>query len=316
MNKRLSSDYLYNYKWDYNSVKATVQYGFRHNGWEEEIPLTNSLQINFIVCFCDIMWKDNKVHMSWYGKNIFVMKKEWAKKNGITPLTYIHKDTPFFNNDQWLARKWLNRIIRGQTSVQQQLINVPSLASPQDFVLALEYAEQEINNQKIDKQFIINHGKDVVWHQNFITNLVAYLKTNKNSGSLFPLLNILFEELERRDSFLRIYDGMFNHPVAKRNEYKILYEEREWRSMKLAQKLSDIQYYPDGRMYLGSNYNLSFNDDDVEYIVLEHHKDREDLINLIKTGNTLLTEKSLNKIKLLCKMKKILSRRMATGEVF
>lgn len=182
--------------------------------------------------------------------------------------------------------------------------------------MALEYVEQEINNQKIDKQFIINHGNDVVWHQNFINNLTTYLKSNTNSSSLFPLINILFEELERRDSFLRIYDGMFEHPIAKRNEYKILYEEREWRSMKLAQKQSDIQYYPDGRMYLGSNYNLSFNDDDVEYIVLEHHKDREDLINLIKTGNTLLTEKSLNKIKLLCKMKKILSKRMATGEVF
>ncbi len=80
MNERLSSDYLYNYKWDYDTVKKTVQYGFRHNGWKEKIPLTESWQINFIVCFCDIKWKDNKVHMSWYGKNIFVMKKEWAKK--------------------------------------------------------------------------------------------------------------------------------------------------------------------------------------------------------------------------------------------
>ncbi len=46
-----------------------------------------------MVCFCDILEKDSKKHSDLYGKYALVMKKEWALKNNISPVTYIHNNS-------------------------------------------------------------------------------------------------------------------------------------------------------------------------------------------------------------------------------
>ena len=46
-----------------------------------------------MVCFCDIPLSQIKNHTNSYGKYAIGLKKEWAQKNGISPILYTHKDS-------------------------------------------------------------------------------------------------------------------------------------------------------------------------------------------------------------------------------
>lgn len=91
---RLSSDNLYHFKSNVSVLKSILTYGFRHSLWPETIPYKKSEQNKFMVCFCDIRIEDANYHRQTYGHNAIVLTKEWGKKNGISPVRYIHENSP------------------------------------------------------------------------------------------------------------------------------------------------------------------------------------------------------------------------------
>ena len=286
-------------------------YGFRHNLWDEELPFTSYKQRNYMVCFCDIKWGDNDYHMSCYGKNALVMKKEWAIKNGITPLSYIHESSPIMD-DSWVVRRYLNQLARN--FIAQNLGSIP----PSNYVAIIEELENQITANGINKSNLDLITKKPTWQQQFYNKILVLATTPCSySSQLGNAFDILFLELEKRDSFSRIYQGDFNHPISGLHPDKVIYDEREWRSIKMPPNaLIAQQSVTNG--YLPQPFNLLFNDDDIEYIILENHRHKQDLINLIQSSNTstLLTSKSVPKIKLLCQMKKEIAKRKAKGDIF
>lgn len=51
-----------------------------------------------MVCFCDLPLSQIKNHTNVYGRYAIGLKKEWAIKNGVTPILYTHKDSLITKN--------------------------------------------------------------------------------------------------------------------------------------------------------------------------------------------------------------------------
>lgn len=104
------------------------------------------------------------------------------------------------------------------------------------------------------------------------------------------LLNIIFElhnELENRDSFMRIYSENFTNPAKNKTfKNKVLYDEKEWRSIKYADS-SDYEEALNNR-YLPPKYNLLFGDNDVLAILLKDKTTSDVVKNYIQKNPTLL----------------------------
>lgn len=310
MERRLSSDYLYHYKHSYDTIEKTIMYGFRHNLWDEELPFTNYKQYNFMVCFCDIRWGDNDYHMSCYGKNALVMKKDWAIKNGVTPVSYVHNSSPIMD-DSWTVRRYLNQIARNFLAKHFGGVQ------PSNYVAIIEENENQIKTYGMNKSNLETITNNPNWQQQFFTKISSIATTACSyPPQLADAFDALFLELEKRDALSRIYQGDFTHPVSGFFPNKIFYDEREWRSLKMP-NINDAQQSFINQ-FLPPSYNLIFDDDDVEYIILENHRHKQDLINLIQSPKTLtlLTSKSIPKIKLLCQMKKEIAKRKAKGDIF
>lgn len=108
---RLSSDFLYHYKRDINDVKLILQYGFQHNMWDEKVIFRDSVQQNFIVCFCDILANQAEYHRKCCGDLSIVLAKEWGIKNNISPVRYVHKSS-IGQFPDYIKAKNINREIR------------------------------------------------------------------------------------------------------------------------------------------------------------------------------------------------------------
>lgn len=55
-----------------------------HESIEEAFPMT---------CFCDLPISHIGSHLEFYGSYGIGLSKEWGMKNGLTPLTYVHKNS-------------------------------------------------------------------------------------------------------------------------------------------------------------------------------------------------------------------------------
>ncbi len=87
--QRLSSDYLYHFTGSFETLPKILTKGFRHSSSEEKISFANSVQKNFIICFCDLIYSKSTSHQDCYGKYAIALTKDWGKRNGVTPVTYI-----------------------------------------------------------------------------------------------------------------------------------------------------------------------------------------------------------------------------------
>jgi hypothetical protein len=59
-----------------------------HNASVETLELAVPM-----VCFCDLPLSQTGFHLSVYGDYGIGMTKEWGKRNGITPVLYVHRDS-------------------------------------------------------------------------------------------------------------------------------------------------------------------------------------------------------------------------------
>ncbi len=106
----------------------------------------------------------------------------------------------------------------------------------------------------------------------------------------------LHNELERRDSFMRVYSEDFTHPATKKTIFnKILYDEKEWRSIKYADKADYIDAVTN--KFLQPKYNLQFSDNDVLAILLKDQATLDIVKNYLTSNKTLLDPiETINKL--------------------
>jgi len=310
-NERLSSNYLYHFKRDFDILLLILEYGFRHNSWKESIPFFGMAQQSFVVCFCDILFLETKYHRYCYGNNAIVLNKDWAIKKGISPLRYVHKSSPGMSED-YMTLKKLYRNSRNLANTYQQSLGiylVSSLLNDNGKLLQSDIDLSGNLNPKVledakDCQNKLNEDFKSIEDKQRENRIYSYLE------SLMDKIHKLHNELELRDSFLRAYEEDFTCPANLETvKGKILYDEKEWRSIKFISE-SEIQSEPELKNsfidgFLPKEYNLTFDDDDVEAIIVENQSVIKRLTEQIENKRTLLTAESLNKIYLIDKYQEL-----------
>ncbi len=290
----LSSTHLFNFTRKFDILQIILQNGFRYTKWEETLPKSNYKQENYMVCFCDIPWNQNKEHRDCYGNNGIVLSKEWGIREGISPVRYIN-GTSVGMSDSYMQRKIFNREILEECNQELRAVVVKELI-----------AEKYIINHRLDgvNSLYGKLKKNAQFMQDFKADLDQFAKMEQAiidagfedfytviKGCIFSHSAMLFEELERRDAFERNYTEDFYHPLSGWHKDKILYNEREWRSVKFLG--SDAQKAPD---YLPEPQNLKFTDDDVVAILVEKEEYKDTVKNMIRQNKTLLSPTSESKV--------------------
>jgi hypothetical protein len=282
-NYRLSSDYLYTYTSKLDNIKLMLKYGLRHSMNQEKIPYQNSEQHNFIVCFCDILPEQSDYHKSVYGNYGLSFKKNWGIQNGISPVRYVHEKSTGttsnyvkIKNDLREARKTL----ADGNQIDYFLALLLHSTAREKGLLTKNTIDEEIGNMPL-----VNHIKNI--DSRYAEKLKKY--GAKDLMEIFnewvvPILHLLeksVDELEKRDALIRLYEGDFRHIKSK-----ILYDEREWRSVKF---ISETENKTDPTIlenavkngYLPEKFNLKFGTNDIAVILVESDAEKQEIKDFI-----------------------------------
>jgi hypothetical protein len=293
---RLSSDYLFHFKSDFGVFKSILKEGFSHRKWLEKIPFNDRAQENYIVCFSDIRLYESKEHQEKYGKNAIVLTKEWGIRNGISPVRYVHENSPGYSQEYQKMKQHFRDIKQNANGQKHHIIEDVILFSILDQL-------KKLSNESLQNNFNENSEIPALYDtwRNRVENVFSKLGDTTEQYQLrFILevlvgrLNNLHNELERRDAFLRVYSENFQHAkLVEKIESRIFYDEREWRSMRFNSNGTNADFLPE-------EDNLVFTDKDVVAILVEDELYHEELKDYFLENQTLLTGKmAIDKLKVI-----------------
>jgi hypothetical protein len=289
--QRLSSDLLFHYKRDFGVLKLILQYGFRHSLWSESLPFGGSKQLNFMCCFCDILPAQAAAHKMCYGEYAIALTKEWGIRNGISPVRYVHSTSPGMNA-KYTELKKMHREAGDFRSIGYseyfKMYLVPALLLDEGKLKGGSFAQTIqadpsllATATSLEKEF-----DDLDDELSASQRLIFY----KSLNVMLNRISELHNELENRDAFVRAYEEDFTHPETGLFPDKILYDEREWRSIRMIEEDENRSHEAVFRTALESkflppDYNLTFSDADLVHIVVKTDAEKYEMINFI-SGET------------------------------
>jgi hypothetical protein len=212
----ISSKSLFHYTKNVDYLKNILTYGFEYRKMTEHIPCLNNsvveqaklpnskMEVTHIaVCFCDIPLSVAKDHIDQYGDYCIGLKKSWAIANGVTPIRYIHKQTP----------DAINNIF---------------------YLIAQKYHQLKLRNENISNNLL----KELIEEK--IINEQAYLNSMDNVPDwclqLIKRYEMIYQDLQnhilKQSAYYRVNEGPWKNRKTGITENRIFYNEREWRAVK------------------------------------------------------------------------------------
>jgi len=94
ISQNLSSASLFHFTSQLDYLVSIIEYGFQARYCIEKLPKTRLAYLSPMVCFCDIPLGSIKFHLSRYGGYGIGLKKTFLKKQGASPLLYVHSNSP------------------------------------------------------------------------------------------------------------------------------------------------------------------------------------------------------------------------------
>lgn len=305
MNNRLSSDNLYHFTKDPETIVKIINFGFRYSLCFESIPYRSLSRNLFNISFCDIKFEESETHRKCYGNNSIVLKKEWGISNGVSPVRYVHSNSPGIS-ESYILMRGNYHFLRGLAMKYKKNFEFPLLylfTSIMEIDKKLNSADVENEIKKNFKEFKLEYNKLDKEFAQFYDGLK--LKSPKEAilftkyiESLIYKITELHNELIKRDNFTRIYEEKFKCPLQKNEENKVLYDEREWRAIyikEIDENESDQSipivdsYLKQG--FLPEEYNLQFCESDVVAIIVSDIKAKNIVLENIKDENCLLSRR-------------------------
>jgi len=266
--------------------------------WEEKVIFRDSAQQNFVICFCDILADQANYHRKCYGDIAIVLTKDWGIRNNISPVRYVHKSS-VGQFPEYIKIKNINREVRELNLDPKDRYRYTvdylcmGLAKDNGYMKYPSISQSIAANAALDDFFeaFENEFEDVVDDLRGSGKDKLLLKYFTCIGN--RLLE-LHNELENRDAFMRVYQDDFKSPATGETiNDKVLYDEREWRSVKFIGD-SDFQKDPSEytsaikNRYLPERFNLKFNSSDLKALLITEKSQIDDLTSFIKLNKTLL----------------------------
>lgn len=309
MKERLSSDNLYHFTKDTKTVSKIINFGFRYSLCHESVPFKSSSRNLFNVSFCDIKFDDSENHRKCYGNYSIVLSKEWGIRNGVSPVRYVHSNSPGLSESSVLLRKNYHLLTGLSMNCSKKhefslLYLITSIMKTDKKNEPLDF-ENEIENNL--KSFKTEYGKFAKEFYSFYNTLKLRnegeeLLFKRYIDSLIYRISELHNEMIESDNFTRIYEDRFKCPLQQKEVNKILYDEREWRAIHLeeidqdesAKEIPIVDSYLN-QGFLPQKYNLKFNEHDVIAILVINKNDKEMILESTQTDNCLLTRSFIEK---------------------
>lgn len=276
---------------------------------DEKISDENLGQLIFAISFCDIPFQDTKLHRECYGNYAIVLHKDWGIENGVSPVRYIHKNSPGVSKNYLKIREKTISLKNSYHSEGEIDYNIL-------YLLAL-HSLYEPENGKLNYEKNIDK-KEVEKIRSDFEEFYKFLKNNyPNKCRLFTKYMLLFmyrinelhNELSLRDIFMRQYSEDFKCPKNnKLIKNKIIYDEREWRAVKIFTLNTDSSEstFKDifdnlNKGYLPKNYNLKFTNKDIYAILIDSNKDKGIILDYLDDKSVIKPELIEDKIELIDK---------------
>lgn len=215
----VSTQSLFHYT-SFENLLGIIDNGFKYSNFEEDLPFTmpeGSFFAKFnetdliryyqhiaSVCFCDLPFDRIEDHRNQYGQYCIGMSKEWAMKNGVTPVRYIHKGSPDIQNE---IHRMLTQYLPLHEKHNYNLIDF--------FATFLKDTDNNFDFSSYQKwlEECPTEAKKILVHINsYFLDVVQF--------SLYSM------------GFLRSYKGTWRDRVTQQNIERIFYNEREWRALK------------------------------------------------------------------------------------
>lgn len=289
---RLSSDNLYHFTNKLDNLKKILTNGFRYSVLKEDIPSDQFKRALYAVCFCDIKINETESHRRSYGNNAIVLTKQWGMSKGVSPVRYIHDNSPGTSKSYLKLRNYYKNI-RDFQSVTSEKVEFELFY----LFLSILHTQNKLKGQSMVEELDINKEAFIKGYNELDKEFAEFydflqdtkedyaLLTTKYISTLIFRITELHNELLERDLYLRKY----------KEGNKILYDEREWRSIHLEIIAAETaqeherefnQHFEQG--YLPEKYNLKFMPDDVIAILTENRNNKEELIKYLKENESLI----------------------------
>ncbi|MCX6898506.1 MAG: abortive infection system antitoxin AbiGi family protein [Verrucomicrobia bacterium] len=301
-----SSNCLFHYTRELRILYKILQQGFRHSLSDEE-SLPNYIrpwQRNFISCFCDLLPKDADDHRKLYGNLALGLTKSWGIDRKITPVRYIHKKSVgagktyqylknLYRSSVALVDKHVPALMNDGKIENKQGVRDPqlvmsyllfSLLFDDGFVPDGDLETAMANNPAV-KAEIIRRSTEYSGLINSTPDDARSLYFCKCVSTLVRRIYGLHSELEERDVLMR----------ALEEKDRVLYDEKEWRSMGRIPAKDDFSHLIDlakawKRGYLPPSSNLKFEAKDLEYIVVTHERQKTHVLKFLRNNHCLIKE--------------------------
>jgi hypothetical protein len=267
--------------------------------WEETLPYREAKQQNFICSFCDILPAQANYHRECYGKHALALTKTWGIIQNVAPVRYVH-ETSVGVSPQYQSLKLLFRSVR-EVGVDQQQELLTAMAcfrklhdagilTSGNFAEALKVDPFLISQcDAAEKSFVALIQRVPAADQR---EILGYFY------GLFRQVVDLHNELESRDAFVRAYKEDFTPFGGQTIMGKVLYDEREWRSVKMIGQSVDGSHDRElaeaiANKYLPVKYNLSFRASDLQWVVVENGTDKKTILDFLAGNRCLVSGKDL-----------------------
>jgi hypothetical protein len=275
MDKKISADWLYHYTRNIESLKGILSTGFRYSRLEEALPYGGGThgQASYAVCFCDLTLTDTELHRTLYGSLAIALTKEWGIRNGVSPVRYVHSTSPGTDINYRFVKTLKYDSDEAFSDATERALRVTTrMRSVRDYVGA---------GNEISFPFMVNANVEQKYF-NELAEIVTNTTDEKAAifrhtfEALSHYIQILHNELEIRDHFMRVYEEFSDNTLVRR------YDEREWRASWLPSREEFEQLRLNGiprgmRHQLGDEFNIKFDDSDVKHIIVSNKNEKANL---------------------------------------
>ena len=268
----ISSRSLFHFTPKYEFLIGILSRGYRYSLLHESIPkigythhFSRIIQGTRAVCFCDLPLILSQQHRDQYGNYVIGMDKEWGKSVGLTPVRYIHNDSPDLRR---YTIKKLHEIAAG-----------------------LELTKGDV----VD--FYVNYLNEIGYE-----GAPTPADIDKLPEGIIKLLYVIaddymemFQQSYHLLGLSRIFEGEWQDRSTQEAKQRIFYDEREWRGITNIEAEDYLQFQfkhvnhlivttPDERKNLGT------------FLLLEENRkrlqiqDETEVWSKIRVGEELFTE--------------------------